>query len=126
MQIARAMLFVAGLVVGAGATEYSLHGSGTTNPSRLFWTIMDLVEERTKVEAHMTYRAVGSSIGQKEFLGASNGNAALNDFGSGDIPITASRYASVVAAGRTMMHIPFAREARWVPNSCPGPAPLSG
>jgi ABC-type phosphate transport system substrate-binding protein len=121
----RAMVFLAGLVVGARATEFSLHGSGTTNPSRLFWTIMDLLAERTKIDVHMTYRAVGSSIGQKEFLGASNGDMALNDFGSGDIPMTASRYASIVAANRTMMHIPFAREARWVPNSCPSPAPLS-
>jgi len=69
---------------------------------------MDIIEERTKTPTHLTYRAVGSSTGQKEFLGASNGNVALNHFGSGDIPMTASRYAAVTGAGRSMVHIPFA------------------
>ena len=87
-------------VIIATAQTSELHGSGTTNPSRLFWQAMDIIEERTKAPTHLTYRAVGSSTGQKEFLGASNGNVALNHFGSGDIPMTASRYAAVTGAGR--------------------------
>jgi len=104
-----------------------LHGSGTTNPSRLFWQSMDIIEERTKGPVHLTYRAVGSSTGQKEFLGASNGNMALNHFGSGDIPMTNARYSSVVGAGRTMVHVPFALGAIGLFHSVPSSElPTSG
>merc|ERR1719454_771072 len=60
-----------------------LHGAGTTNPSKFFWKTMDLFEERAKVPLFMTYRAVGSSTGQAEFLGADNGNKPFNHFGAG-------------------------------------------
>ena len=73
-----------------------LHGAGTTNPSKLFWELLGLVQARAKFALHATYRAVGSSTGQKEFLGASNSNKALNHFGSGDIPMTADRYNQLV------------------------------
>ena len=87
----------------------TLYGSGTTNPSRLFWQAMDIIEERSRDPVLMTYRAVGSSTGQKEFLGASNNpvNMAHNDFGSGDIPMTNARYNAVVAAGRSMVMSPI-------------------
>ena len=97
----------------------SLHGAGTTNPSKLFWELLGLVQARAKFAVHATYRAVGSSTGQKEFLGASNGNVALNHFGSGDIPMTASRYEAVAAAGRTMVHVPFAMGGIGVFHSAP-------
>jgi ABC-type phosphate transport system substrate-binding protein len=104
-----------------------MHGSGTTNPSKLFWQAMDIIEERVKGPVHMTYRAVGSSTGQKEFLGASNGNVALNDFGSGDIPMTNARYTAVTGAGRTMVHVPFALGAIGVFHSVPASElPTSG
>ena len=116
------------LFLGAVAAQpYELHGSGTTNPSRLFWQAMDIIEERTKEAIHMTYRAVGSSTGQKEFLGASNGNNALNHFGSGDIPMTNGRYTAVTSAGRTMVHVPFALGAIGVFHSVPAAElPTSG
>merc|ERR1719162_990342 len=47
-----------------------LHGAGTTNPSKLFWELLGLMTARAKFAVHATYRAVGSSTGQKEFLGA--------------------------------------------------------
>ena len=98
----------------------SLHGAGTTNPSKLFWETLGLMEARSRNPLHATYRAVGSSTGQKEFLGTEeNGYVALNHFGAGDIPMTASRYASVVAAGRTMVHIPFAMGGIGVFHSAP-------
>ena len=85
-----------------------MHGSGTTNPSKYFWEAMSLITQRSKVPVHMTYRAVGSSTGQKEFVGSLNNFFALNDFGAGDIPMTKSRYDQVVARGRQVAHIPFA------------------
>ena len=69
---------------------------------------------------HATYRAVGSSTGQKEFLGGeTNGNKSLNHFGAGDIPMSADRYNAVVAASRTMVHVPFALGGIGVFHSAP-------
>ena len=117
---------VALAALGAVMVE-EMHGAGTTNPSRLFWQAMDIIEERIKAPVHMTYRAVGSSTGQKEFLGASNGNLALNHFGSGDIPMTNARYTAVTAAGRSMVHVPFAIGAIGVFHSVPtAELPTSG
>lgn len=84
-----------------------LHGSGTTNPSKLIWKVLDLMEERTRVPFHGTYRAIGSGGGQSEFLGFANDNVAMNHFGSGDIPITSSDYDAASTAGRSFLHIPF-------------------
>ena len=36
-----------------------LHGSGTTNPSKCLWSIMERFEEKAKEPLHMTYRAIG-------------------------------------------------------------------
>ena len=96
-----------------------LHGAGTTNPSKLFWELLGLMTARARFPVHATYRAVGSSTGQKEFLGASNGNKALNHFGAGDIPMSADRYNAVVAASRTMVHVPFALGGIGVFHSAP-------
>ena len=45
----------------------------TTNPRRpvgqCFWHIMETFQEQIKIPARLTYRAVGSGTGQKEFLG---------------------------------------------------------
>jgi len=52
---------------------------------------------------------------------------ALNHFGSGDIPMTQSRYDAVVAAGRSMVHVPFALGAIGVFHSVPtAELPTSG
>ena len=105
----------------AGSTVYGaeIHGAGTTNPSKLFWQAMDLITERSRPALHMTYRAVGSSTGQKEFTGKDPPHVALNDFGAGDIPMTKSRYETVVGANRTMLHVPFALGGIGVFHSVP-------
>ena len=86
------------------------------------------MSERSRLPLHLTYRAVGSSTGQKEFLGDTNNYTALNHFGAGDIPMTASRYADVVSHGRSMVHVPFAMGGIGVFHSVPtanlGGAPL--
>lgn len=46
---------------GVSAQPHELHGSGTTNPSKFFWKVMDLMEERSRTPVTMTYRAVGTS-----------------------------------------------------------------
>ena len=44
---------------GVSAQHHELHGSGTTNPSKFFWKVMDMLEERTRTPVTMTYRGVG-------------------------------------------------------------------
>uniref|UniRef100_A0A7S2DNJ2 PBP domain-containing protein n=1 Tax=Haptolina brevifila TaxID=156173 RepID=A0A7S2DNJ2_9EUKA len=98
----------------------NMHGAGTTNPQRLFWESMDLLSERAKLPLHMTYRAVGSSTGQKEFMGDdASGYRAYNHFGAGDIPMTFERYNTTKSNGRKMVHVPFAMGAIGVFHSVP-------
>lgn len=80
----------------------SLHGSGTTNPSKCYWTIMDQIMIQTKLPTRLTYRAVGSSTGQAEFIG--DGINSDNMFGSGDIPISQESYDSLPAD--SILHLP--------------------
>ena len=72
--------------------------------------VMDTFEARAKPGVRMSYRAVGSGAGQYEFIGKENTPKYATwdqDFGSGDIPITAKDYAELTDAGIEMMHVPF-------------------
>jgi ABC-type phosphate transport system substrate-binding protein len=80
----------------------SIHGSGTTNPSKCYWQIMDQMQVQAKLPVRMTFRGVGSSTGQAEFLG--NVSVSDNMFGSGDIPIGADDYAQFPA--ESIFHLP--------------------
>lgn len=108
-----------------------IHGSGTTNPSKCIWHIMSLFNAQSKNPVRLTYRAVGSTTGQKEFLGVDNidptkddtapGYSPLShhwphtDFGAGDIPITNEAYKLLHDSTgfaqdgiAKMAHLPFA------------------
>lgn len=99
----------------------SMHGSGTTNPSKYFWQVMGLLEEEAKYPLHLTYRAVGSSTGQKEFVGdASTAYEPYNHFGSGDIPMTADRFQALQENSKEMLHVPFVLGAISFFHSVPG------
>jgi ABC-type phosphate transport system substrate-binding protein len=80
-----------------------VHGSGTTNPSKCYWQIMDQMQAQAKLPIKMTYRGVGSSTGQAEFVG--NGSVSDNMFGSGDIPITQEDY-DLFPVG-SIIHLPI-------------------
>jgi hypothetical protein len=56
-----AIVAIFACAAGVSAQHHELHGSGTTNPSKFFWKVMDLLEERTRTPVTMTYRAVGTS-----------------------------------------------------------------
>ena len=61
-----------------------IHGSGTTNPSKLFWWAMDKLEERAGSPVRLTYRSVGSGTGKADWADhANNGDPdfASTDFG---------------------------------------------
>jgi ABC-type phosphate transport system substrate-binding protein len=83
----------------------SVHGSGTTNPQKCYWDIMDTLMKQSKQPIRFTYRGVGSSTGQSEFLGDDSYNP-YNDFGSGDIPLSEEKFKSITGAGVEILHLP--------------------
>jgi len=101
-----------------------IHGSGTTNPSKCYWRIMTQMMQRSKLPLHMTYRAVGSSTGQLEFIGQNNTTpfsyTAWNDFGSGDIPISTENYEALKNNNVEIAHFPFVLGAISFFHSVPG------
>eukprot|EP00899_Mesostigma_viride_P002959 jgi/Mesvir1/12664/Mv02212-RA.2 len=102
--VALLTFLVAAVYVGAESHDIlECHGSGTTNPSKLFWKVLSLMEERIALPVKLTYRAVGSGVGQTEFV--NNGTEPLNDFGSGDIPLTQANWEILNGVG--MVHVPF-------------------
>lgn len=77
----------------------SIHGSGTTNPSKCYWHIHDEIEDRARLPLKLTYRAIGSSDGQDEFIRS----PTVSDFGSGDIPLNKTSYQAVKG---NVLHLP--------------------
>eukprot|EP00808_Paulinella_micropora_P004722 g14106.t1 len=76
-----------------------LHGSGTTNPSKYIWYMVDLMEARLSSPSKLTYRAVGSGTGKTEFI------ANVNGFGCADVPLFAEDEAKLV--GQVILQFPF-------------------
>lgn len=87
-----------------------LRGSGTSNPSKCYWDIMETLTEQAAIPVHMTYRSVGSGQGMAEFAAQfSNADPVANGmavFGSGDIPVSAELYNEISAGGGEMYHLP--------------------
>ena len=111
-------------IVSGDNEIFSVHGSGTTNPSKCLWHIMSLFEQRSRVPIQMTYRAVGSTTGQEEFLGVNNTDGTgdnmdplqhipYSDFGAGDIPVKTEAWNQLNEAingdpeTSAMVHLPF-------------------
>lgn len=85
----------------------NLHGSGTTNPSKCYWAIMEQITARTKQPTHLSYRAVGSTTGIAEFVNTMTlEDGPANDFGSGDLPLNATTYQRFQDAGIDIVHLP--------------------
>jgi len=106
--VVAAMIAVAPMAVTAapasgGATVYELHGSGTTNPSKLFWWAMDKLEERAATPVRMTYRSIGSGDGANDWASSANkGSFASTDYGLNPADFTAAH-----ASGVGFYQIPF-------------------
>ena len=64
--------------------HFHLHGSGTTNPSKLIWLAMDKLEEMAGSTLRMTYRSVGSGTGASDWASANAGDFASTDYGLAD------------------------------------------
>lgn len=106
-----------------------LHGSGTTNPSKCFWSIMESLTEQASIPVRMSYRGVGSSIGIAEFaeqFNASSSAKLLNLFASGDIPISAETYAEINGnSSKKFVHLPVVAGAVSFFHSVPGTPDLN-
>ena len=62
--------------------HFHMHGSGTTNPSKLIWLAMDKLEEMAGSTLRMTYRSVGSGTGASDWADFTNaGDFASTDYG---------------------------------------------
>ena len=99
-----------------------LHGSGTTNLKNWFAKAMKIMQSRARVPLLLTYRAVGSSTGQKEFVGdASSQFKSYNHFGAGDIPMSSDRFQTLMTQTpqERMVHIPLALGAIAIFHSVP-------
>jgi ABC-type phosphate transport system substrate-binding protein len=66
---------------------------------------MDQIQTQTKLPVKMTYRAVGSSTGQTEFIGDVTTGTSDNDFGSGDIPLSQEDFDKFEAG--SILHLPI-------------------
>ena len=82
--------------------SYQIRGSGTTNPSKLFWWAMDKLEERAGSPVRMTYRSVGSGTGKADWADhiAGGGTGGDPDFASTDFGLPAD-------ATKPFLQIPF-------------------
>jgi len=120
------MKLILALAIASASALIELDGSGTTNPSKYYWDVMSLFEARAKPAVRMTYRAVGSSNGQFDFMGADQGWEAFNDFGSGDMPFSKDKYDDMRANGVTPIHVPFALGAMSFFHNVPSDVQPSG
>ena len=106
-------------VTHAKSSVVTVHGSGTTIPSKCYWVIMDQIMDRVKVPTRLTYRGVGSTVGISEVKGKVLSQPS-NDFGSGDIPIPTTDYNALKAAGVKILHLPVVASAVAIFHSVPG------
>lgn len=111
-------------VVESAETVLGIHGSGTTNPSKCYWNILDKLEARSRLPLHTTYRAVGSTTGMVEFINDLKLDAPI-DFASGDIPITTEDYERLSGANIGVIHLPILLGAVSVFHSVPNTPDLN-
>jgi len=93
------------------------HGSGTTNPDRCYWHILESIMSQTKIPSWLTYRSTSSGPGQEEFMG--NITHPFTHFASSDYPLPKLLYESLRNAGKEMIHLPVMVSAIGVFHSVP-------
>ena len=92
--------------VEAADTILSVHGSGSSNPSKCFGSIMEDLQARSMVPVRLTYRGVGSSIGLQEFINEHNPTRSKLDFGIGEIPVPSEDWKTFRDNNVTILHLP--------------------
>jgi ABC-type phosphate transport system substrate-binding protein len=94
-----------------------VHGSGTSNPSRCIWHVMEQIQTQTKNPVRITYRSTSTGPGVTEFLG--NVTFPYNDFASGDIPIPVENYRQLQDNDIEIIHLPVLMGAIGMFHSVP-------
>jgi ABC-type phosphate transport system substrate-binding protein len=94
-----------------------VHGSGTSNPSRCIWHVMEKIQTHAKNPVRITYRSTSTGPGVTEFLG--NITFPYNDFASGDIPIPVESYQQLQDHDIEMIHLPVLMGAIGMFHSVP-------
>ena len=120
MKVVLSCFLLASTLLGTQGQDsiLSIDGSGTTNPSRCYWSIMEKMTAQAKLPFQLTYRAVGSTTGQAEFSN-NFGNISVADFGSGDLPIKTDDYNMYQSAGIEIVHLPVLLGAVSIFHSVP-------
>ncbi|GKZ00927.1 hypothetical protein MPSEU_001044200 [Mayamaea pseudoterrestris] len=118
------LALTAGLSQAQNETTFvGLYGSGTTNPSKCIWDILSTISSGIRFPSRLTYRGVGSTIGQEEFINNFNVDESPVAFASGDIPILTSDYKKLKNKGIEVMHLPILLGAVSVFHTVPVAAP---
>ena len=79
-----------------------IRGSGTTNPSKLFWWAMDKLEERAGSPVRLTYRSVGSGTGKADWADHTDGGGT-----GGDPDFASTDYGLPADSTKPFLQIPF-------------------
>ena len=66
-----------------------------------------MISSGIRLPSRLTYRGVGSTIGQEEIINALNPDEAPVAFASGDIPIPTADYKKLKEEGIEIMHLPI-------------------
>lgn len=99
---------------GGDHPPVGLHGSGSTLAAPCFRRVMSKFDDQIRLQTKLTYRAVGSGTGIREFLGnvpqATDPDAFVpyTDFGAGDVPISSSDRTEALLRGIEFVQLPFA------------------
>ena len=83
--------------------SFQIRGSGTTNPSKLFWWAMDKLEERAGSPVRLTYRSVGSGTGKADWADHTAGGGTGGD---PDFASTCLLYTSPSPRDATLSRMP--------------------
>ncbi|KAJ9515713.1 hypothetical protein QJQ45_002650 [Haematococcus lacustris] len=77
-----------------------LRGSGSSAVATVMWKLLDQLSAMASNPVWMTYRGVGSGIGENEVVGtAANAYTPAVHFGCSDVPMSKASYQALVAAG---------------------------
>ena len=82
--------------------SYQIRGSGTTNPSKLFWWAMDKLEERAGSPVRLTYRSVGSGTGEADWADHTAGGTT-----GGDPDFASTDFGLPADSTKPFLQIPF-------------------
>ncbi len=93
------------------------HGSGTSNPDRCYWHVIEALSSQTKLPSWITYRSTSSGPGQEEFMG--NITHPFTHFASSDYPLPGELYETLKDAGKEMIHLPVLMGAIGIFHSVP-------